>query len=123
MARITEGNYKAEWVQSDRGAYSYDNATLISGQNLLAGAVLGQITASGKYTAVAPAASDGSQTAAGILLADTNATSADKPCVVGRRGMEAIDAKLGWGTLNSGQKTTARTQLNTATIVVRTDTN
>lgn len=51
--------------------------TLITGQNLQRGTVLGRITASGKYTAATSAASDGSQNATAILAEDTDATSAD----------------------------------------------
>lgn len=52
--------------------------TLLSGQNLTRGAVLGKITASGKYTLSASAAVDGSQTPDLILAEDTNATGGDK---------------------------------------------
>lgn len=52
--------------------------TLITGQNLVRGAVLGKITASGKYTLSLSASADGSQVPAVILAEDTNATSADK---------------------------------------------
>lgn len=56
--------------------------TLISGQNLVRGTVLGRIKASGKLTQWAPAASDGSQLAMGVLMLDTNAASADVGCEI-----------------------------------------
>jgi hypothetical protein len=59
--------------------------TLIAGQNLVRGAVLGQITASGKYNLSLTAAADGSQVAKRILAADCNAV-ADSPAVVYRKG-------------------------------------
>lgn len=52
--------------------------TLISGQNLARGAVLGKITASGKYTLSLSASGDGSQTPVAILAADTDASGGDK---------------------------------------------
>lgn len=52
--------------------------TLITGQNLTRGAVLGKITASGKYTLSLSASADGSQVPDCVLAEDTNATAADK---------------------------------------------
>jgi hypothetical protein len=51
--------------------------TLISGQNLTRGAVLGKITASGKYNLSLSAAVDGSQTPDAVLAEDTNASGGD----------------------------------------------
>ncbi len=123
MPTLTEGGYANGFVISEApGTFSRENATLISGQNLLAGRVLGKITASGKYTALAPAAGDGSQTAAAILVADTDASAADKTCAVIARNAEVNNLELGWGALSGGQITTATAQLAAATvnIIVRT---
>lgn len=60
--------------------------TLISGQNLLRGAVLGKITASGKYNLSLSAAADGSQTPDLILAEDCNASGGDKVTVAYERG-------------------------------------
>jgi hypothetical protein len=60
--------------------------TLITGQNLVRGAVLGKITASGKYNLSLSAAADGSQTPDLILAEDTDATAADKVTVAYSRG-------------------------------------
>jgi len=54
-----------------------DTGILITGQNLVRGAVLGKITASGKLNLSLSAAADGSQTPYAILAADTDATAAD----------------------------------------------
>ena len=64
----------------------HEPAILISGQNLVRGAVLGKITASGKYTLSASAAVDGSQAPAAILVDDTNASAGDKGVLVYTRG-------------------------------------
>jgi hypothetical protein len=55
--------------------------TLITGQNLVRGSVLGKITASGKYNLSLSAAADGSQVPAAILAEDTNASGGDKVTV------------------------------------------
>ncbi len=51
--------------------------TLASGQNLARGAVLGKVTASGKYVLSLSAAADGSQTPDAILAEATDASAAD----------------------------------------------
>jgi hypothetical protein len=60
--------------------------TLISGQNALRGAVLGKITASGKYNLSLSAAGDGSQTPDAILANDTDASGGDKVTVAYFKG-------------------------------------
>ncbi|MCD6432958.1 MAG: head decoration protein [Sulfurimonas sp.] len=54
-----------------------DSVTIISGENLVRGAVLGKITASGKYNLSLSAAGDGSETAYSILAEDCNASGGD----------------------------------------------
>jgi len=63
-----------------------DAETLIVGQNLVRGAVLGQITASGKLTLSVLAAADGSEVPYAILSGDTDATAGDAPCVAYKTG-------------------------------------
>ncbi|MCQ1766132.1 head decoration protein [Neorhizobium galegae] len=53
------------------------NITLISGQNLKRGAVIGNITASDKYTLSATASADGSQTPDLVLAIDCDASAGD----------------------------------------------
>jgi hypothetical protein len=59
---------------------------VISGQNLVRGAVLGKITASGKYNLSLSGASDGSQTPDLILAEDVNASAGDKTAIAYSRG-------------------------------------
>lgn len=56
--------------------------TLVSGQNLARGAVLGKITTGGKYTLSLSAAGDGSQTPNAILAEACDASGGDKECLV-----------------------------------------
>ena len=51
--------------------------TLLSGQNLARGAVLGKITATGKYILSLSAAVDGSEVPDAVLAEATDATAAD----------------------------------------------
>jgi hypothetical protein len=77
-----------------------EKATLASGQKLTRGAVLGRITASGKYTLAASAAGDGSSAAVRILGADCDASGGDAECLVYRKGTFGSRA-LNFGTGHS----------------------
>ncbi len=59
---------------------------IIAGQNLARGAVLGKITASGKYNLSLAAAVDGSQTPDLILAEPIDATAADTAALAYSRG-------------------------------------
>lgn len=59
---------------------------IVSGQNLARGAVIGKITASGKYTLSLAASSDGSQTPDLILAEPTDASAADTSALAYSRG-------------------------------------
>lgn len=95
---INEGRYASDWLKEYKHDYSVEEITLISGAGIvLSGTVLGKITASGKYTPVTVAAADGSQTAAGILMNTTDATSADKPAVAVVRFAKVVHQGLLYG--------------------------
>ena len=66
--------------------FTRDTVTLLAGTNYRVGAVLGRITASGKMKLSTAAGTDGAQNAAGMLLDDVDATSADANAVVILRG-------------------------------------
>jgi hypothetical protein len=78
--------------------------TLISGQNLLRGAVLGKITASGKYNLSLSAAVDGSQTPDAILAHDCNASGGDQVTVAYFRG-DFNQGALTYGTAHTADST------------------
>jgi hypothetical protein len=64
-----ESNYLGDWLKFEEdNLYSRDEVTVASGQNLATGTVVGIITTSGKVTQLAPAANDGSENAAGVLV-------------------------------------------------------
>ena len=78
MATLTEGNYQGDLVMFEEDKdYSREAVTIAAGADLKIGAVLGKITASGKYIHSDPAALDGSQTPVAVLLQDADAASAD----------------------------------------------
>jgi hypothetical protein len=64
------------------GPYDSRAITLLSGQNCARGAVLGKITASGKYKLSAAAAGDGSEVPDVILAEACDASVADKTALV-----------------------------------------
>jgi hypothetical protein len=75
---------------------------------------------SGKITALAPTATDGSQVAFGVLLTDVNATAADQACPVLRREAVVKDSGLVWpGGITNPQRATAIAQLELVGIVIR----
>ncbi len=72
--------------------------TLITGQNLKRGAMVGKITTGGKMTLSLSASGDGSQVPYGILAEDCDATSADKEALVFVKGsFNAHKVVLGTG--------------------------
>jgi len=71
--------------------------TLITGQNLKRGALLGKITASGKLTLSLAAAVDGSEVPFGILVDDIDATAADKVAPMYMKG-EFDEGEMTFGT-------------------------
>lgn len=66
----------------DEPSVATKSETLITGQNLTAGAVVARITASGKLTQFVPGGTLGAQIPVGVLVHDCNATSADTGCEI-----------------------------------------
>lgn len=84
----------------DAGKLVSRKITLISGQNLTRGSVLGKITASGKYNLSLSAAGDGSQTPDLILAEDTDASGGDKEALAYEAGVFNVNA-LNIGTAHT----------------------
>lgn len=120
MTTLTEGRHAGEFLKSEAaGSRSRENVTIVSGQDLGAGAVLGKITSGGKYTAVDQAASDGSQTAAAVLLNPCDATDGDVAAAIIARDAEVNGDCLDWGSQSAAEKTTGVTELLAVGIIVR----
>jgi hypothetical protein len=118
---LNEGRYAGEFVVSEgNGKISREIITVLSGQNLVAAAVLGKVTASGKFKALNPAAADGSEIAAGILYDAVDASAADAEGVAVVRLAKVNAAELAWPPgITALQQTTALGQLRALTIIAR----
>ena len=118
---ITETNRNGEVLLSEaNGALSREVVTIASGQNLEAGAVLGKVTASGKYVGLAPDATDGSEVANAVLLYDADASAGDAKATVLVRLAELASDKLVWPTgITQAQIDTALSQLAGDYIIAR----
>jgi len=102
--------------------YTRETVTIASGAGKLApGTVLGKITTGGKFTALAPAATNGSQNAAGILWAGVDASAADALGVVLLRGPAIVNRhEIVWPEgATEAQITAATTALAALGIILR----
>ena len=90
--------------------YTREVITLLIGTSYPSGAVLGRITASGKYTLSAATGADGAQVAAAVLLYPVNATLADAIGIVVARGPSIVSrAGLAYdATVDDGAKITTK---------------
>ena len=73
-------------VAGSTPAIATEPGTLITGQNLARGALVGRITASGKLTECDNTAVDGSAVPVGIMVHAIDATAADKACQIYKAG-------------------------------------
>ena len=119
MASQAETPATGSFIYSEaRGTLSRENITIVSGAGVLpAGRMLGKITASGKYTNYDDTLADGTQTAAGILYAETDATAADKAAVMICRNAEVVTARVDCKT--AGHKAAGIVDLNVTGVYFR----
>jgi hypothetical protein len=123
MTTLTEGKHAGGFlVWEVLRDYTRETVTIASGAGKLEpGTVLGKITTGGKYTGLAPAATNGSQNAAGILWAGVDASAADAPGVVLLRGPAIVNRhEIVWPEgATEAQITAATTALATMGIILR----
>ncbi len=93
---LVEGKHTGEFLLSEgNGSISREQVIVSSTAGaMVPGTVVGVITASGEYAAYSNAASDGTQTAAGILYAASPDLAADQRAVVIVRDAEVVEALL-----------------------------
>lgn len=109
----------------DQPEYSRDKVTILAGSGgqrvLTAGMVLGKVTSSGKYVQHDQDAVDGSEAAAGVLLADVTAEDGvDNKAVAVVRHAAVRAAGLIWQSdIDPGEKTTALGELAALGIIAR----
>ena len=70
--------------------FTRETVTLLAGTAYPVGAVLGRITANGKYKLSTSGGSDGAQTAAAVLLYAVDATTADATAIILARGPSIV---------------------------------
>lgn len=105
------------------GNRSIDNVTLVSGQVVDAGQVLGKITSGGKYTTYDNSAGDGSNAAAAISVNYVDATGGDTLIAVVVRDAEVKADELVFPSGTSGgDMTAAYADLKLLGVIARTET-
>lgn len=93
MTTLTEGPHAGGFLVWEVARdYTRETVTVASGAGRLEpGTVLGRIATGGKFVPLAPAASNGSQNAAGILWGKADATDADAAAVAVLRGPALVN--------------------------------
>lgn len=123
MATLTEGKHAGGFlVWEVLREFNRETITIASGAGKVApGTVLGKITTGGKFTGLAPAATNGSQNPAGVLWAGVDATAADALGVVILRGPAIVNRnELVWPAgATEAQITAAITALAALGILLR----
>ena len=102
--------------------YCRESVTLLAGTNYPLGAVLGQITASGKYKLSPDTGTDGAEVAVAVLIEAVDATAADAVGLIVARGPVIVSkAQLNFdATVGTAAKiATKEGQLAAAGIVPR----
>jgi len=98
MAAITEEAHDGEFVVSEaNGTRSREEVTMVSGTAAMtAGAVVGKVTASGKYAAYDDGLADGTEVCAGVLFGAVDASAADAQCTIIARDAELNSSEIDW---------------------------
>lgn len=109
----TETTRAGEFLVSEANGKRSRETITVTGGPYLPGQVLGKITASGKYTAYASGASNGTETAAGVLWDAADGSSADVSAVGVVRDAEVDEALL------TGEDADAITDLAAIGIITR----
>ena len=101
--------------------YSREQVTVAVGQNLELGAVVGRVTATGKLKCLDPAATDGTEDVAGILLGAVDATlvERDDALLLTRHAIVASHAVVWPAAITPEQKAAATAALETRGILIR----
>jgi hypothetical protein len=122
MTKFTEGVHAAGFLVSESNkTRSREQITVLSGEVLQAGAVLGKLTASGKYVGLAAAGgTDDSDTVAGILWDNVDATDGDIEATAIVRDAEVNENELVFADeLDTGERAAALVGLRALGIIPR----
>ncbi|WP_341821696.1 MULTISPECIES: head decoration protein [unclassified Wolbachia] len=120
MTSITEGNNLGDLLKYEvSNLYSRDQITVAKGQNLKLGTVVGYDTKDGLIKSLNPTATDGTQTAIGVITSDVNATETTKAVIITRIAILADHAVVWPGNITEEQKAAAIKQLEARGIIIR----
>jgi hypothetical protein len=122
MPVITESQNLGDLLKYEApNLYSRESVTVAAGQNLKLGCVLGQASADGKFHALNPAATDGTEIAVGVLANDTDASLIDRDdaILIARHAILARHALLWPEGITVAQKAVIQTQLQGLGVLVR----
>jgi hypothetical protein len=121
MPSLSESNNLGDLLKYEApNLYSRDVVTVADGQTLSLGSVVGLQTADGKIRVLDPAATDGTETAAGVMIQDAAPSGTDGEGVAVVRHAILADHALAWpGGITEVEKTTAIGQLKAIGVLVR----
>ena len=110
-----------EFILSEaNGARSRENVTVAQGHTLQPGTVLGIVSATGEYAPFAPSATDGTETAAGVLYDAVDSTGGAVTAVAVVRDAELNENHLVWPAgITDAQKAAAAASLRGAGLILR----
>lgn len=123
MSAIQETNNLGDLLKYEApNLYSRDVATVAAGQNLPLGTIVGRDSTTGKLKALAPAATDGTENAVGVLAADVDATLIDREdaLLISRHAIVASHALVWPVAITPTEKATAIAQIEARGVLVRT---
>lgn len=122
MAVINETPYLSDLLKYEEGCldYSRNSETVAAGQNLGLGTVVGKKTADSKLYALDPAATDGTETAIGVLIESVDAMLIDKTGLIVARHAIVADRAVVWPSgITVPQKAAAIAQLEVKGVLIR----
>lgn len=113
MGVITETTHRGEFLVSEaNGHRSRSTVTIASGENLEAGAVLGEVTADGTFKLYNPNNADGSETAVAVLYGAVDASDGEIEGVAIDNDAVVDPAMLTWfDGATDAEKTTGLSEL------------
>ena len=105
----------------EENLYSRNQVTVVSGQNLKLGTVIGRVSATQKVKALDPSATEGSEVAAGVVLQSIDASAAEKTngLIVSRQAIVADHALVWPVAITTEEKTADIAQLEAIGVLVR----
>ncbi|WP_265016575.1 MULTISPECIES: head decoration protein [unclassified Wolbachia] len=119
MTSITETNNLGDFLKYEASnLYSRDQITVAKGQNLKLGTVVGR-DKDDLIKIINATATDGTQTAIGVIASDVNATETTKAVIITRIAMLADHAVVWPANITEEQKAAAIKQLEARGIIIR----